>query len=70
VSEETDALSDSLSWKACDLQAFLEAADGIRTHDLLHGKQSAHVWLRRQLPANERFLAPLADRARLRNVGD
>src|SRR5690349_14123384 len=26
--------------KPCDLQGFSEAADGTRTHDLLHGKQT------------------------------
>jgi hypothetical protein len=34
-----DAQSGWQRRNACDLQAFLEAADGIRTHALLHGKQ-------------------------------
>jgi hypothetical protein len=37
----------------------LRAADGIRTHDLLHGKQSLPDCLRRQLPANGSFLLSL-----------
>ena len=38
VPEETDALADWERRKAHNFQAFLKAADGIRTHDLLHGK--------------------------------
>jgi hypothetical protein len=34
-----DALLDCYSEKVLQMQTFLEAADGIRTHDLLHGKQ-------------------------------
>jgi hypothetical protein len=40
VSAGTDALSGCQRRNARDLQAFLQAADGIRTHDLLHGKQT------------------------------
>jgi hypothetical protein len=42
--------------KPCDLQGFFEAADGTRTHDLLHGKQ----WLIRGFPVS----------MRIRGVGD
>jgi hypothetical protein len=40
LAAETNALSDSRSEETRRLQAFFEAADGIRTHDLLHGKQT------------------------------
>jgi hypothetical protein len=39
VSAGTDALSGCQRRNARDWQAFLQAAEGIRTLDLLHGKQ-------------------------------
>ena len=39
------------------MQAFLRAAEGIRTLDLLHGKQNGRRQCRANIPANERFLA-------------
>ena len=41
--------------KTCKCSAFCEAADGIRTHDLLHGKQSMGPSCARKMPANERL---------------
>ena len=38
-------------------RAVREAADGIRTHDLLHGKQNMGEGAAHNLPANRRFLA-------------
>jgi hypothetical protein len=35
-----DAPADCTHEKSLQIQAFSRAADGIRTHDLLHGKQS------------------------------
>jgi hypothetical protein len=37
------------------MQAFREAADGIRTHDLLHGKQTVVEGMTYNVPANMRF---------------
>jgi hypothetical protein len=37
------------------MQAFLEAAEGIRTLDLLHGKQTMGLSWARKMPANERL---------------
>jgi hypothetical protein len=56
VSAGTDALPDCCRRNARDLQAFLEAADGIRTHDLLHGKQDAGLGAARNIPANRPLL--------------
>ena len=39
LSGDADALLDCYNEKVLQMQAFPEAADGIRTHDLLHGKQ-------------------------------
>jgi hypothetical protein len=39
VSANADAQTDCPNKKDLQMQAFCEAADGIRTHDLLHGKQ-------------------------------
>jgi hypothetical protein len=36
------------------MQAFSEAAEGIRTLDLLHGKQNVRRRLPRNMPANRR----------------
>jgi hypothetical protein len=37
---DANALADCAHEKDLQMQAFSEAADGIRTHDLLHGKQT------------------------------
>jgi hypothetical protein len=39
LSGDADALLDCYNEKDLQMQAFSRAADGIRTHDLLHGKQ-------------------------------
>jgi hypothetical protein len=41
VRREADAQADYAHEKGLQMQAFSRAADGIRTHDLLHGKQGA-----------------------------
>ena len=40
LSGDADALRDCWNEKGLQMQAFSRAADGIRTHDLLHGKQT------------------------------
>jgi hypothetical protein len=40
LSNDADAPADCPNEKDLQMQAFPEAADGIRTHDLLHGKQT------------------------------
>jgi hypothetical protein len=40
VRREADAQADCAREKDLQMQVFSEAADGIRTHDLLHGKQN------------------------------
>jgi hypothetical protein len=40
VRREADAQADCTHEKDLQMQAFLEAAEGIRTLDLLHGKQT------------------------------
>jgi hypothetical protein len=40
VRPDADEQGDCCNAKDLQMQAFLEAADGIRTHDLLHGKQT------------------------------
>ena len=39
VRREANAPANCAHEKDLQMQAFSEAADGIRTHDLLHGKQ-------------------------------
>jgi hypothetical protein len=39
LSDDAEALTDCPNAKGLQMQAFLEAAEGIRTLDLLHGKQ-------------------------------
>jgi hypothetical protein len=39
------------------MQAFSEAAEGIRTLDLLHGKQNVGRRFNTNMPASKRFLA-------------
>jgi hypothetical protein len=40
VRHEANAPANCAHEKGLQMQAFSEAADGIRTHDLLHGKQT------------------------------
>jgi hypothetical protein len=40
VRPDADEQDDCSNEKDLQMQAFCEAADGIRTHDLLHGKQT------------------------------
>jgi hypothetical protein len=40
LSGDADAPADCARKKDLQMQAFSRAADGIRTHDLLHGKQT------------------------------
>jgi hypothetical protein len=40
VPGDADAQGNCRDQKGLQMQAFSEAADGIRTHDLLHGKQT------------------------------
>jgi hypothetical protein len=55
LSDDADVLSDRWREKGLQMQIFCEAADGIRTHDLLHGKQSVVLSLAREMPANEQL---------------
>jgi hypothetical protein len=50
VRREADAQPDCTHEKDLQMQAFLEAAEGIRTLDLLHGKQSVCVWFGADIP--------------------
>jgi hypothetical protein len=40
VRPDANSQADCTGKKGLQMQAFSEAADGIRTHDLLHGKQT------------------------------
>jgi hypothetical protein len=42
--------------KTCKCRRFCEAAEGIRTLDLLHGKQELAIAHRLEIPANRNFL--------------
>jgi hypothetical protein len=48
VPVDAHAPADGFHEKDLQMQAFSEAADGIRTHDLLHGKQSVQPRSRTQ----------------------
>ena len=64
------ATSQFESTKPCDLQGFAEAADGTRTHDLLHGKQKLRSPARDgDRPARRRFLGAPAGNAGVRRLG-
>src|SRR5215217_4572068 len=53
VRPDADELSDYRTEKACKMQAFPGAAEGIRTLDVLHGKQKPCVsWSACLFPAN------------------
>jgi hypothetical protein len=54
---DANAPDDCAHKKDLQTQAFHEAAEGIRTLDLLHGKQSVQRRFRTNIPANEQFLA-------------
>jgi hypothetical protein len=43
--------------KTCKCKPFSRAADGIRTHDLLHGKQNVRFRGSQESPGKERFLS-------------
>jgi hypothetical protein len=53
---DANAPADCMHEKGLQMQAFPEAADGIRTHDLLHGKQNVQRRFPQNMPANRRFL--------------
>jgi hypothetical protein len=57
LSSDADALLDYYNEKALQMQAFLRAAEGIRTLDLLHGKQLLAFPECPKMPANQRVLA-------------
>ena len=56
VHTDADALADWGDEEGLQMQAFLRAAEGIRTLDLLHGKQSVKCRFCVDIPANGRFL--------------
>jgi DNA-binding transcriptional MerR regulator len=56
VHTDADALAGWRDEKGLQIAGFHEAADGIRTHDLLHGKQNLQRQFRTNIPANRRFL--------------
>jgi hypothetical protein len=51
VRREANAPANCAHEKDLQMQAFSEAADGIRTHDLLHGKQNVGEEPGHKLPA-------------------
>jgi hypothetical protein len=56
VRRDANAQADCAHEKDLQMQAFAEAAEGIRTLDLLHGKQNVPCRFRTNIPANGRFL--------------
>ena len=58
LSGDADALLDCYNEKGLQMQAFSRAAEGIRTLDLLHGKQNMQGRFLRNMPAKGRFLVP------------
>ena len=62
LSDDADALMDCPNEKDLQMQAFLKAAEGIRTLDLLHGKQL--------LLAPQGGLFPLWERLRGESSGE
>ena len=56
LSGDADALLDCYNEKDLQTRAFGRAAEGIRTLDLLHGKQSAGLGAERNIPANRPLL--------------
>jgi hypothetical protein len=61
VRREADAPADGPNEKDLQMQAFPRAAEGIRTLDLLHGKQGPGLGAARNIPAN----TPLLPRERV-----
>jgi hypothetical protein len=57
VPSDAHALSDCLEQKDLQMQAFSEAAEGIRTLDLLHGKKNAGDGIAHNFAANTQVLA-------------
>jgi hypothetical protein len=53
---DATAPADSAHKKDLQMQAFWKAAEGIRTLDLLHGKQSVRRRFHTDMPANRQFL--------------
>jgi hypothetical protein len=58
VRRGADEPADCAHEKDLQTQAFWEAAEGIRTLDLLHGKQSVPRRIRMNMPANRQCLGP------------
>jgi hypothetical protein len=52
VHADADALADWRDEKGLQIAGFHEAAEGIRTLDLLHGKQRVRSEFRTNIPAN------------------
>jgi len=57
VRREADEQADWAHEKDLQMQAFSKAADGIRTHDLLHGKQYVAFRMSQKLLHNIGFRA-------------
>jgi hypothetical protein len=57
LSDDANAPADCPNEKDLQTQAFPEAAEGIRTLDLLHGKQLLALPERPKIPANQGVLA-------------
>jgi hypothetical protein len=55
VRPDADEQADCRDQKGLQMQAFSRAADGIRTHDLLHGKQNMRPRAAQESPGKERF---------------
>jgi hypothetical protein len=55
VRPDADAQADCAREKCLQMQAFLRAADGIRTHDLLHGKRNLGSRASHESPAKRGF---------------
>jgi hypothetical protein len=52
---DANAQADSLHEKGLQKQTFSQAAEGIRTLDLLHGKQTMGLSWAREMPGNEQL---------------
>jgi hypothetical protein len=60
LSGDADALLDCYNEKVLQMRAFFEAAEGIRTLDILHGKQWPAVAEHPEMPANRVISAGLS----------
>jgi hypothetical protein len=58
LSGDAEAPADGFHEKDLQMQAFSEAAEGIRTLDLLHGKQDVRRRFGTNMPAKGRFMGP------------